>query len=192
MAKVINRPESKTADPRVLFQTMVYLMPQQSFYNRSVYGLRNLAAEVGGILTSLTLLAGALIAKLSKHQFYLNIMKQLFFVNSKDPNFVKQLDKDVGNNSRKLQKRLKHMPGYRGKYELQNNKGFQEKIKEHRVIQINLKDQALMLLNMYLPCLKLVCRCKPMSSYFQLFAKGKKKIDKELNVVRLIKNVNAI
>ena len=55
-----------------------------------------------------------------------------------------------------------------------------------------MKDQVLMLLNMYLPCLKLVCRCKPMSNYFQLFAKGKKKIDKELNVVRLIKNVNAI
>lgn len=45
---------------------------------------------------------------------------------------------------------------------------------------------------MYFPCLKLICRCKPMSSYFQLFAKGKKKIDKELNVVRLVKNVNAI
>jgi len=93
-------------------------MPQQSFYNRSVYGLRNLAAEVGGILTTLTLLAGAVIAKLSKHQFYLNLMKQLFFVNSADPNFVKQLDKDVSTSSRKMQKRLKFMPGYRKKYEL--------------------------------------------------------------------------
>jgi len=53
-------------------------------------------------------------------------------------------------------------------------------------------EKLLLFFYFHLPCLKYICKWKKAKDLELLYKKGKKKIEQELNVIRLIRNMNFI
>jgi len=76
--------------------------------------------------------------------------------------------------------------------ELKTDKELLKKMEFHKFIKLRFIDYWLVFLFYYLPCLKHLCSWKRQGPLMKLFKKGKKKVDVELNVVRLVRNSNHI
>jgi len=78
--RIMDRPRSKESNETILFQTQLFLSPYNIHYYREIYNLRTLATGLGGIFTVCKIMGFVLIYPLSKNLFYLNVMKQLYFL----------------------------------------------------------------------------------------------------------------
>lgn len=90
--KMVNRPISKNKNTSMLFETQMFLMPYKIEYLRRRYGIQNFMSEVGGFLKALMSIFYYLSFPITKHLFYVHIIKQLFFARTKENNLMKPLD----------------------------------------------------------------------------------------------------
>ena len=63
-------------------------------------------------------------------------------------------------------------------------------IKKHRLIKISLVEKLLIFVHVYLPCLARVCKWGKRREFMRLYNEGKRKIDRDFNVIRMVKNLN--
>jgi len=85
----------------------MFLSPYNINYFREIYNLRTLAAGLGGIVTICKILGLVLVYPFSKNLFYINVMKQLYFVNTMRDDLVTS-PKSFEENSKNTKKRLKY------------------------------------------------------------------------------------
>ena len=89
--KLVNRPRPKSIDPNMLFQSQIYLMPYKVEYVRRIYGIQNLMSECGGFLKALMIVCIVINYPISRHLFYIHIIKQLFYARTSDETLMKPI-----------------------------------------------------------------------------------------------------
>ena len=84
-------------------------------------------------------------------------------------------------------------------YTYQNNvperlkeKGFEEKMKNHYYFRLKLFDQILLLFHYYVPCIKKISCWRKKDILTRLYARGRRKIIKNLNVFHLLTQLKEI
>jgi len=65
-------------------------------------------------------------------------------------------------------------------------------VKKHKLIKITNTEKFLMFIFVYLPFLSKLFEWRKREQFVKLYNLGKKKIDKNLSVIRLIRNLNFI
>ncbi len=65
-------------------QTNLYLSPILFNKVRKVYGVSTLLSELGGTMSVLLFVMRMIILPIAKHAYYINAIKRLFFVRTKD------------------------------------------------------------------------------------------------------------
>lgn len=167
-------------------------MPYKQEYFREVYNIRHLASELGGMIKSGSILASILIMPISRFFLYQNLMSKLFYVDTPKEDLMTKPKDELYTNTKRKQRRLKYLPKFKMTEEIKNDSEFHDKIKNHKMIYISTFEKLCNFLFYYIPFLKFICKWKKSRDLVLLYRKGKKKIDKELNVVRLVNNLNII
>lgn len=104
--KMVNRPRPRSINPRMLLQTQIFLMPYKIEYIRRIFGIANLMSECGGFLKALTICCFIINYPISRHLFYVHIIKQLFFARTSDENLMKPIPKRLSENEKRRMKYL--------------------------------------------------------------------------------------
>lgn len=157
-------------------------MPYKIEYIRRIYGIANLMSECGGFLKALTICCFIINYPISRHLFYVHIIKQLFFARTSDENLMKPAPKLLSENEKR---RVKYLQHNKIPKELQNP-AFLHEVKKHRLIKITKSEKILMFIHVYLPCLSRLFKWHKRDQLVKLYNLGKKKIDRNLNVIRLV------
>lgn len=189
VSDVVNRPLFKSEFPNVLLYTQFYLMPYKVEYYRETYGVMQFLTELGGFLKAITIFCFILNYPIARHLFYLHILKQLFYARTKKDSILKR--PDARNLSKNEWSRMKFLKQERVPTELMEDDNFMLEIKKHKLIKIPTKEKLLMFFHVYIPqCISKLFSWRKKESFLRLYNEGKQKIDRDLNVIRLVKNLN--
>ena len=109
-------------------------MPYKQDYFRQIYGISNLAADMGGLINMFSIICLSIVYPISRHFFYTDFMQQLFYVNTSQDNLMKAPSKNLYENDKNERMRLRFLPQYKTPQELKNDIVFKDKIKNHKLI----------------------------------------------------------
>ena len=63
---------------------------------RIIYGLNNLLADLGGVMNVIVAIFGVVFNPMSKHMFYINVIKKLFLARTRDSKLLKSQRDEKG------------------------------------------------------------------------------------------------
>lgn len=184
---VQTRPKLRHEDDIVLLQTDIYLSPHLQKYIRKVYGFSDALSKLGGMLSVLVSTIRVLIGPIAQHMYYVMAIKRLFFARTNDESILKSSKER--NADIHIVKYLDHQR-YGVKMEL--DRPLQKEIAKHRLVRLRRTDVILLFLHAYCPCFKYICCWKNRAIVTKLFNEGKMKIEKDLNIIKLVKNLKRL
>lgn len=192
--KVVDRPQHEVVEPNLLMQTNLYLTHYEIKNLRIIYGLSDLLSDLGGVMNVILAVFGVVFRPMSKHMYYTNAIKRLFLARTRDPNLLldQKLDEDGKEQSNQETKITKYL----------NEKNFpcdyddvmRRELQKHRLIRLSLRDHILLFIHNNLGaviCQK-VCLWKKKDKLQKLYSQGQKRIEKDLNLVKLVRNLKRI
>jgi len=142
-----------------------------------VYGILDLIGDLGGVTELILLVLGSIFLPISRHSFYLSVIKTLYMANTSES--------DLFADSKLVSKRSQ-LPDSFPKEEQDE---YSKVIQKHKVIKMKLLDSIRLFFCQ--GCLgKLNCGFwKNRDLFVKLQKEGTDRIDKELDILRLIKNL---
>lgn len=165
---MINAPISILKDPTLLFQSQLYLAPEQVSHNRKVYDINQLLGDLGGITGVLTLILGFLISPISEASFIMMSAKRMFLVRTKHNELFEKpaTKKSIG----------KHVSCC-------------HEYKHNRVINLKTKDRICVYIQNILGSAFCCQRCWPNHKKLtMLFDCTQARLKQELDIVKLVRN----
>lgn len=158
------------ADKNTLLSVQFWISSEISLNSRRVFGWFDLLGKLGGITNVMMLLFGFFLYPISEHSYVLKVAKKLFIARTRDTEFFKNDPKqniEVTALSPKVQKELDI----------------------HHPIKLYPKDNFCLYLSNRLGML-FPSFCWPKRKQFQkLYKITKDRMEKQLNIIKLIKNV---
>lgn len=183
-------PKVKEENTQQLFQTDIYLMPVAKKYVRKVYALSDVLSQVGGMMSLLVSVSRVITSPIGQFMFYIVAIKRLFFA-STSSNFLK-IDKSF-NKECKIDMKIAKYIEYRKfglKKELEPD--MKKEVARHRLIRISITDTILLFFHVHCKCLNKISCWKSRAHFQKIDEDGSQRIDKDLNIIKLVKNLKRI
>jgi len=151
-------------------------MPEEVKHTRKVYGWIDLLGDLGGVTEVIMIVFGFFLFPISEHSFFLKAIKKLYLVRTEDNSMF------LPNNDEKLAKFEKFK-------EKIDDPEVKEEVEKHRFARLKFSDSVKLYLANSLGVLFCNCCWSKKEKYQRLYEKGQEKIESELDIVRLTKNL---
>ena len=170
------RPFSPRQYPGLLYQTDMILMAEKVKHSRQIYGALDLLGELGGVYEMIILAFSIFLSSVSKHSFVLKAVKKMYLGRTGDQRLFKQ-----------KKKKWERGDGY------DSPDRIKKEIDKHRKIRVRLVDS----LKLFWANSRFGCCCSPklwknVHKFKKLYRVGENRIEKELNIVKIMKNIKDI
>lgn len=150
---------------------------------RKLYDINQLLSDIGGVGRVLIFTFGIALFPISEFAYIRNISKHIYLASTVDD----KLFKECKNKNLKILKWTNEdrIPKY-------YNHKMKKEVRKHRVARLYSKDEILLFLNYILePVLPSSCLCKSKKrdKLLTLYKESKKKLEKDLNIIKLVHSV---
>ena len=172
-----------------LFTTIIYLSDEMTFFSRQIYSILDLLGEFGGITEVVMLLSGFYLYSISEHSFVIKALQKLFIARTSNKRLFK-----APKTKKQLQKLEKLVSQEHSKGNLTESVKLEELQQKHYEIRLSTKDSTVLYFNNLFASVGCKCldRCTNQSRLQKLFEEGNDRLEKEFNMVKLIRNLRNI
>lgn len=173
----------------VLMENRMYLAPIEKHISRSTYNMNDLISQLGGTLNVIKLVLSITILPLQGHLFILTMIKRLYFARTLNPLvFGKPDRKKVGpfKNCK-----LRYVDNSKIPPDLKKN-GFEDYTIDNYFIHLSTLEKFLILPHIYIPGLNRISCWKKRYEMTRLYERGKRKLEQDMNIFRVINRLNYI
>ena len=188
---ITNRPQIAQKESQLLMEANFYLSPFLKNYVRKTYNLSNAVSKLGGLMSVMMAVFKAVLFPISQHMYYWIAIKRLFLARTSDQNLF--LDEKKGKFRSRNEKKITQYFNPE-QFGIQNMLlcRVKNEIQKHRLIRISLKDSILLFLHDRLVCLQWFSCWKKKAQFQKLFKEGKLRIEKDLNIIKLVRNLKRL
>ena len=152
-----------------LYQTIMFVDQTTISHGRRIYGLFDLLGDLGGVTEVIMLCFGFMLYPISEHSFHIKAIKKLFIARTKDEKlFVRKKAKSKKQRKDEADERVQQLA--------------------HKAINVSLGSSSLLyILNTFTDYFG--CLFKKRTKLQKLYEIGSEKLEGEMNIVKIIKNL---
>lgn len=187
--KIVEQLQSKVLDPNLVLETNIYLSPYQVKYLRMVYGVTNLLSDLGGVMAIMVSFFGIIFHPISKFMYYMNAIKRLFLARTREQKLF--IEPKKGMYSSKAEGEMMYYLDERN-FPKHLDDRTRKEIGKHRLIRLSNGDKFLLFIMHNFPFFSRCIKWDKKDKLLRMYRDGIDRIEKDLNLVRLVKNLKRI
>jgi hypothetical protein len=144
-------------------------------HTRAIYGFLDLLGDLGGVTEVIMITFGILFYPISEHSFIMTATKKLFMARTNEPDlFLQPKEIEVDKHFVKVKKKSRRVS---------------KELAKHKEIRVRMADNVLLFLQNRLGCLFPSRLWSKSDKLAKLFEEGADRLDTNLNLVKIIKNL---
>lgn len=173
----VKRYQHPDMEPGLLYNTMFYMQDEYMEHSREAYGTLDLLGDLGGVTEVIMIVFGFLIYPISEHSFTLKAAKKMFLARTTDETLFVSRPQDF----EKINDAKEFF-----------SKRTAAEIGKHRKIRVRTFDNFSLFMANFLGCLCPISKWPKIEKYRKIYDETTDRIETELNIVKIIKNLKDI